>query len=472
MIPDSTVQQIKDAAKIADVIGQFVTLKRQGSRLAARCPFHDEKTPSFYITPAKNMYKCFGCGIGGDAVHFLEQYRKMTYPEALDYLAAMYNISADTTDSRPAQRYTTPPAPAAPPPPPPSYVPKDVLRATLKRYEENNFALFLIGKFGTEVAANLIGKYIVGTAKDRKNIFWQIDSGGHVRGGKVMQYDPATGKRDRKVNPTWTHTLKKMEGFNLCQCWYGEHLLSTRPGVPVAIVESEKTAMIASLYFPGMVWIAAGGKGIQDEKWPPLKGRRIVLFPDASLPDEKKGKTPYQLWSERAAALQKEGYKVTISDLLERRATTEQRAAGYDLADYLLPYDLTEFIARQTPPPTPTAPNTTAPAPMPAPRAEPPTAPYNGPEAATWQPVRINGATVEIKMTPDNYPALWDDPRPAPEAITANVRYNATALCEAAGWFKTGDWQPWTAKDEAAYLRIMERHNAAQDAAGLIVNNN
>ena len=247
---DNTVQQIKDAAKIADVIGQFVALKKEGSRFVACCPFHDEKTPSFYVTPAKNMYKCFGCGIGGDAIHFLEQHRKMTYPEALEHLAAMYHISTDDTGSRPAQqpRRTPPPAPAAPPPPPPSYVSKDVFRKTLKRYEDNNFASFLIGKFGPEIAANLIGKYVVGTAEGKKVIFWQIDHIGHVRGGKIMQYDPATGKRDRDIKPTWTHTVGKLPNFNLCQCWFGEHLLSKRPGAPVAIVESEKTAMIASLY--------------------------------------------------------------------------------------------------------------------------------------------------------------------------------------------------------------------------------
>ena len=92
-----------------------------------------------------------------------------------------------------------------------------------------------------------------------------------------------------------------------------------------------------------------------------------------------------------------------------------------------------------------------------APRAEPPTAPHNGPEAATGQPVRINGATVEIKMTPDNYPALWDDPRPAPEAMAANGRDNAAALCEAAGWQKIGDWQPWTPEDFITLERCMKR---------------
>jgi hypothetical protein len=90
-----------------------------------------------------------------------------------------------------------------------------------------------------------------------------------------------------------------------------------------------------------------------------------------------------------------------------------------------------KYATHSAPPPTWT-PNTTTPAQMPAPRIEPPTAPHSAPDAATWQTVRINGTTFEQQMTPDNYPAVWDDPRPAPEAIAANIRDNAAALCEAA----------------------------------------
>lgn len=115
-----------------------------------------------------------------------------------------------------------------------------------------------------------------------------------------------------------------------------------------------------------------------------------------------------------------------------------------------------KYATHSAPPPTWT-PNATTPAPMPAPRVEPPTAPHSAPDAATWQTVTVNGATFEQRMTPDNYPALWDDPRPAPEAIAANIRDNAAALCEAAGWIKTGDWQPWTAQDAEACDRMLRK---------------
>lgn len=92
MIPRQTVEQIIDAARIEEVVGDFVTLKRRGSGFIACCPFHSEKTPSFVVTPAKGIYKCFGCGKGGDAVHFVMEHENMTYVEALKYLAAKYHI--------------------------------------------------------------------------------------------------------------------------------------------------------------------------------------------------------------------------------------------------------------------------------------------------------------------------------------------------------------------------------------------
>ena len=92
MIPQETVNQILDTARIEEVIGDFVTLKRRGASFVACCPFHNEKTPSFYVTPSKGLYKCFGCGKAGSAVGFLMEYEHVSYVEALRYLAKKYHI--------------------------------------------------------------------------------------------------------------------------------------------------------------------------------------------------------------------------------------------------------------------------------------------------------------------------------------------------------------------------------------------
>ena len=85
-------QQIIDSADIQEVVSKFVDLKRQGNNYKGCCPFHQEKTPSFIVNPAKNIFKCFGCGEGGNAIHFLMENQKMTFPEALEYIANMNNI--------------------------------------------------------------------------------------------------------------------------------------------------------------------------------------------------------------------------------------------------------------------------------------------------------------------------------------------------------------------------------------------
>ncbi|MDE5733349.1 MAG: DNA primase [Bacteroidales bacterium] len=92
MIPHETVDRILDAAQIADVVGDFVTLKRRGANFTACCPFHNEKTPSFYVSPSKGIYKCFGCGKSGTAVGFVMEHERLSYVEALKYLAKKYNI--------------------------------------------------------------------------------------------------------------------------------------------------------------------------------------------------------------------------------------------------------------------------------------------------------------------------------------------------------------------------------------------
>ena len=92
MIPQETVNRILDLAQIEDVVGDFVTLKRAGATYKACCPFHNEKTPSFVVSPSKGIYKCFGCGKSGTAVGFVMEHESMSYVEALRYLAKKYNI--------------------------------------------------------------------------------------------------------------------------------------------------------------------------------------------------------------------------------------------------------------------------------------------------------------------------------------------------------------------------------------------
>lgn len=98
MIPQETVNRILDLAQIEDVVGDFVTLKRAGSTYKACCPFHNEKTPSFVVSPSKGIFKCFGCGKSGTAVGFVMEHESMSYVEALKYLAKKYNVEVVETE--------------------------------------------------------------------------------------------------------------------------------------------------------------------------------------------------------------------------------------------------------------------------------------------------------------------------------------------------------------------------------------
>ena len=92
MIDRHTIDRIMDATNIVDVVGEFVTLKKAGVNYKGLCPFHNEKTPSFVVSPAKGVCHCFGCGKGGNSINFLMEHEQMTYPEALRWLAKKYNI--------------------------------------------------------------------------------------------------------------------------------------------------------------------------------------------------------------------------------------------------------------------------------------------------------------------------------------------------------------------------------------------
>ena len=104
MISPNTIQQITNQIDIMDVVGEFVKLKKRGTNYLGLCPFHNEKSPSFTVSPAKEIYKCFGCGKSGNSITFLMEHEKYSYVEALKWLAARYNIEIEESESSPEQK--------------------------------------------------------------------------------------------------------------------------------------------------------------------------------------------------------------------------------------------------------------------------------------------------------------------------------------------------------------------------------
>ena len=211
---------------------------------------------------------------------------------------------------------------------------KSILDQTISSQHPNNFLTYLNTLFDKKTVHNLQRKYHIGTSKIWKGatIFWQVDYRYGIRSGKIMLYDVNSGKRIKKPFPhiTWVHKAMKLSNYNLKQCFFGEHLLKSSTN-PIAIVESEKTAVIASVYLPEFTWLASGSlSNLNYEKTKVLKDRQVILFPDLGAYDTWKAKIP--------SLYPNANYQ--ISDLLERKATAKEKLEGWDIADYLVGLDL------------------------------------------------------------------------------------------------------------------------------------
>lgn len=221
---------------------------------------------------------------------------------------------------------------------PASLIDRATLDKSLSTYEVNNFIKYLFTFFPIEIVKVLISKYLIGTSKhwEGSTVFWQADTHGKIKTGKIMLYNPTTGKRIKEPynHITWVHSALKLKDYNLKQCMFGEHLLNINKAAPIAIVESEKTAIIASAYLPDFVWLACGSlSNLSDEKCKVLKGRKVILYPDLN---------GFNKWSEKAKLLS--GItNFEVSDLLEQNATDTEKQQGLDLADYLIRFDYKEF---------------------------------------------------------------------------------------------------------------------------------
>ncbi len=215
-----------------------------------------------------------------------------------------------------------------------TYIDYKMIMQSRNGFSRNNLLIFLIKIFGHVKAKDLSAKYLLGTAKHWKGatVFWQIDSQLKVRTGKIMLYEQISGKRIKQPfnHIAWVHKVLGIPNFNLEQCFFGEHLINNYK--KIAIVESEKTAIIASGYIPQFIWLAVGSlNNLSVNKCRVLEGKTIVLYPDLNA---------YDKWKLKAEQIEKEiNIKFIISDLLEVKAEPEDKKQGFDLADYLIKHN-------------------------------------------------------------------------------------------------------------------------------------
>lgn len=199
---------------------------------------------------------------------------------------------------------------------------------------DNQLMYFLVRKFDKSPTIEKMRKdYIIGATPDKDVVFWYLDIDAHLRTGKIIRYNPLDGHRDKSHPIDWVHSRMKKSGelpkdFNMVQCLFGEHLLRLHPDKKVAVVESEKTAVICSALIPEYVWVATGGKSnIREQTMRVLRGRNVILFPDID---------GYELWREKAKILRDFCKTIKISEVLERYGTDEDRERQVDIADILL----------------------------------------------------------------------------------------------------------------------------------------
>ena len=223
----------------------------------------------------------------------------------------------------------------------------DIVKSSVNPAIDSDFTRFLTGLIGRENTGKIVKEYLIGVTKSRDVIFYQIDTEGRCRTGKIMKYDQQTGHRikDEKVGwkITWVHSVLRLskdpplrlpDRWELTQCLFGEHLLKRYPFRPVALVESEKTAVICSSFWLEYIWLATGGKSQLNDRLQVLKGRKVVAFPDVD---------GFSEWKEKL--FQVRGLDIVVSDVLEKSASSEDRTNHVDIADLLIRQHRKEHIA-------------------------------------------------------------------------------------------------------------------------------
>jgi hypothetical protein len=305
-ISDDVVRAVTDAAKIEDVVGDFVTLRKAGVNMTGLCPFHDDENDgNFIVRPStlsigatgRNTYKCFVCGAKGGPVNFLMEAEKMSFPDAIRYIGKKYSIDVDNVPLN----WTPPPPKPIPPPKPPLEMKREWVSQLMQTDYNRNIFTYWYGKLPwnqeqRKMMAQTLWMYCVGCWHDGRVVFWQIDHNGIPRAAKLMRYE-TDGHRyhEKKGEKNSTGWLYNQDGYrDICQPnehtilkpLFGAHLLKRYPQATVNVVESEKTALIMANYYgcpESQLWLACGGlKFLNLDAMQVLidQGRKVWLWPD------------------------------------------------------------------------------------------------------------------------------------------------------------------------------------------------
>lgn len=209
-----------------------------------------------------------------------------------------------------------------------SYINSNEISVSGRNFKNNNFIHYLKKIFSELEIKNVILKYCIGTSSywNGASIFWQINNFEKVNTGKVMLFDIENGKRVKKPysHINWMHKVLKLQNFELQQCLFGLHLINEQKTKIIGLVESEKTAVIMSLFLPNYIWLATGSKtNFKYELLKPIKEYKVLAFPD---------KSEFEDWNKKTIELNKLGFKIKCSKIIEKLNVEN----GYDLADYFI----------------------------------------------------------------------------------------------------------------------------------------
>lgn len=337
-------QKIKDISilKVADRLG--ISYTAQGRYRNCLCFMHDDHHPSMWLKPANDTWCCPVCDKRGDAISLVMEYRKCSFKEAVQWFIDEFNI----IDSRPpVKQYRSSTPVLTQPSLKPSIMQSDTNHNTYLDNALLTKCFSTKSPFCTSLVSNDIlthdqmqqaaHLYHLGKTLDDGVIFWQIDPSGQVREGKIMYYK-TDNHRDHDKKPTTVssrliHKHLLPPTWQASSCLFGLHLLKGQTDPVIAVVESEKTAVICSILFPTFLWMATGGLSLLTvERLRPLMGYRVTLFPDT----DPQGET-YRKWSDIAhQATLAFHHPIYVSNILEQEATPEQKLRKIDIIDLLL----------------------------------------------------------------------------------------------------------------------------------------